>query len=330
MAPDLNLAATKLLTLMSGAWMTQALAVAADLRLADHLADRISTRELANRVLADHSSLTRLLRYLASAGVVKTVGNRFELTEIGQLLRTDSAHSMRPLASLYGGTFYRSFAELGQAVRTGHDSFTSVFGQHHFDYFADRPELCFAEAMAASATMFGAVAEIVDFTGVHVVVDVAGGNGELLKHILHAVPEVRGVVFERPHAIPAAESNLAEYRARCNFIAGDFTCGVPDMGDVYLLSRVLHDWDDQQCKTILQQCSAAMRAGSQLIVVERLLPDDDLPSLAAAWDIHMLCNVGGRERTADDYRALFEAADLTIHAQHELPLGFALLHATRA
>jgi hypothetical protein len=280
----------------------------------------MSTEDIATATGTCHDSLLRLLRYLASLGVLR--GPEFELTDLGELLRTDARNSLHALASLYGGSFYESFGELIHSVRTGKESFAPVFGKHHFDYFAERPELGFDRAMAAGASIFGQVAEVFDFSSARVVVDVAGGNGELLNHILDIRPHVRGVLFERPDVISRVRP-----RDRCELVAGDFTNGVPEGGDVYLLSRVLHDWDDQQCHEILKRCAEAMPPGADLLIVERLLPEDSSPSLAFAWDVHMLCNVGGRERTAEHYRGLLAEAGFMVTARHELPLDFALLQA---
>jgi hypothetical protein len=325
--------AHRLLRLMTGAWTTQAIAVAAELKLADNLADNggLTTERLARVTDTDHDSLRRLLRYLASLGIVDAAGHTFELTDMGQLLRTDADHSLHPLALLYGGSFYQSFGQLIHSVRSGQESFTRLFGKDHFDYFAERPELAelFDRAMASSASLFGHVAEVVDFSAARTVVDVAGGNGQLLGQILRAAPHLRGVLLERPHAVEAARSTLAKAGCadRCELVAGDFTSGVPAGGDVYILSRVLHDWDDQGCQVILKLCAGAMPRHADLLVVERLLPEDDSPSLAFAWDIHMMCNVGGRERTASHYRRLLTDAGFELTAQHELPLDVALLRA---
>ncbi|MBP2323066.1 hypothetical protein JOF56_003451 [Kibdelosporangium banguiense] len=312
--------AYRLLSMMTGAWETQAIAVAAELRIADYLAQGMSTQDIAVGTGTCHDSLLRLMRYLASLGVLR--GPEFELTELGELLRTDARYSLHALALLYGGSFYQSFGELSHAVRTGRESFAHVFGKHHFDYFAERPELGFNKAMASSASIFGQVAEVFDFSSAKVVVDVAGGNGELLNHILDVRPHVHGVLFERPDVIGSLRR-----RERCELVAGDFTTGVPQGGDVYLLSRVLHDWDDQQCRQILRQLAGSMPEDAELLIIERLLPEDSSPSLAFAWDVHMLCNVGGRERTMEHYREMLAEAGFTLAASHELPLDFALLQA---
>ncbi|ONI84516.1 hypothetical protein ALI144C_14870 [Actinosynnema sp. ALI-1.44] len=319
--------AYRLLEVMTGAWRTQAVAVAASLRLADHLAVGRSVADISADLGLHRDSLHRLLRYLTSLGVLRTDGGTFTLTALGELLRTDASNSLQPLAVLYGDSFYQSFGQLEQAVRTGRESFDGVFGKHHFDYFAEHPDLGFNRAMAASAAIFGQVAEAFDFTSARHVVDVAGGTGELLKQVLNTVPHLRGTLFERPDVIPAARANLAGCVERCTFVGGDFTSSVPGGGDVYLLSRVLHDWDDQQCLAILKRCASSMGPEATLLVVERLLPEDCSPSLAVAWDVHMLCNVGGRERTLGHYRGLLAEVGLVVTSATDLPLDFSLITA---
>ena len=326
--------ATRLLQLMTGAWRTQAIAVAAELRLADHIAGRpeATVAQLASATATDPDSLGRLVRYLAGLGIVECSHASVRLTELGELLRTDASPSLHALAVLYGGPFYESFGGLAHSVRTGGAAFDHVFDKHHFEYFAERPQLAslFDRAMASSASIFGRIADIVDLTAASVVVDVAGGNGELLAQILPAAPHLRGVLLERPHALEAARAKLQAVGCadRCQLVTGDFTTAVPTDGDVYILSRVLHDWDDQQCRLILQRCAEAMPPKAQLLILERLLPEDDSPSLAAAWDVHMLCNVGGRERTTGHYRRLLRESGFVLTGQHRLPLEFAVLQAT--
>ena len=326
--------ATRLLQLMTGAWRTQAIAVAAELRLADHIAGQpqATVEQLASATATDPDSLGRLVRYLAGLGIVERSHASVRLTELGELLRTDASPSLHALAVLYGGPFYESFGGLAHSVRTGGAAFDRLFGQHHFEYFAERPQLAglFDRAMASSASIFGRIADVVDLSAASVVVDVAGGNGELLAQILPITPHLRGVLLERPHALEAARAKLQAVGCadRCQLITGDFTTAVPSDGDVYILSRVLHDWDEQQCRLILKRCAEAMSPNAQLLILERLLPEDDSPSLAAAWDVHMLCNVGGRERAAGHYRRLLRESGFMLTGQHRLPLEFVMLQAT--
>ncbi|MFB7507676.1 methyltransferase [Streptomyces broussonetiae] len=333
--------AESLLRLLTGAWTTQALAAFAQLRLPEamEVTTGIGVEVLARTVGAEPENLARLLRYLAMLDVVARDRTGYRLTELGALLRADSTGSMRPLALMYGGPFYRSFAGLAHTVRTGDVAFDHLFGENHFDYFARHPELAelFDRSMAASSHMFEPLPAhpVIKAAGQapvpRTVVDIAGGNGELLGRILAAHRRLRGILLERPHVIEGARRSLdaGGHGDRCAYRAGDFA-DVPAGGDVYILSRVLHDWDDDRCREILHHCSRAMPAHADLLIVERVLPTDGSTSLATAWDLHMMCNVGGRERRADHYARLLDAAGLTLVDCSPLPLDGSVLHARKA
>ncbi|MFH8468697.1 methyltransferase [Streptomyces sp. NPDC017991] len=329
--------AETLLRLLTGAWTTQALAAFARLEVADAM-DRergVGLAELARKAGALAPNLATLLRYLTMLGVVSEDRDGFRLTDTGALLRADAEGSMRPLALMYGGPFYESFAGLGHTVRTGQVAFEQRFGENHFDHFARDPELAelFDLSMAAGARMFEPLPAHPVLTSAPegaTVVDIAGGNGELLGRILSAHPRLRGLLLERPQTVETARRLLgaAGHAERCAFLPGDFA-DVPAGCDVYLLSRILHDWDDDRCREILRHCARAMPATADLLVVERVLPADGSASLATAWDLHMMCNVGGRERRADHYARLFAEAGLTLVARTPLPLDGTVLHARR-
>ncbi|MFD6292580.1 methyltransferase [Streptomyces sp. NPDC060205] len=336
-APQGQRHAETLLRLLTGAWTTQALAAFARLEVADAM-DRergVGLAELAREVGALAPNLATLLRYLTMLGVVSEDRDGFRLTDTGALLRADAEGSMRPLALMYGGPFYESFAGLGHTVRTGEVAFERRFGENHFDHFARDPELAelFDRSMAAGARMFDPLPAhpvLASAPEGARVVDIAGGNGELLGRILSAHPRLRGVLLERPQTVETARRLLgpAGHAERCAFVPGDFA-DVPAGCDVYVLSRVLHDWDDDRCVEILRHCARAMPVAADLLVVERVLPADGSASLATAWDLHMMCNVGGRERRADHYARLFAEAGLTLVARTSLPLDGSVLHARR-
>ncbi|MFE0647021.1 methyltransferase [Streptomyces sp. NPDC059534] len=330
-------AAETLLRQLTGAWTTQALATCVELRLPEALSPDtpLGARRLAREVGARPDALGTLLRYLAMLGVVSEDRDGFRLTASGLLLREDADGSMRPLALMYGGPFYQSFAHLAHAVRTGEPGFEHLYGENHFDHFVHDPALAvtFDRSMAASSRMFDPLPSHPVLTaaaagpGARTVVDVAGGTGELLGRVLAAHPPLRGILLERAHVVAAARDRLtaAGVGERCDYQAGDFA-DVPAGGDVYLLSRVLHDWDDARCREILRHLVGAMPSHADLLVVERLLPTDAEPSLATAWDLHMLCNTGGRERRADEYAELFDAVGLELVGHTPLPLDAHVLH----
>ncbi|MFD8951767.1 methyltransferase [Streptomyces xanthophaeus] len=342
-APGASRPAETLLHLLTGAWTTQALAAFARLRLPEAMdTNGTGIGELARRTATHPDSLATLMRYLVMLGVVAEDGQEqdlFRLTPLGRLLRADTADTMRPLALMYGGPFYGSFAALDHTVRTGQPAFDHLFGENHFDHFARDPDLAdlFDRSMAASSRMFQplpahpVIAAAAGAPAPRTVVDVAGGNGELLGRILTAHPQLRGTLLERPHAVEAARRSLDAMGCgpRCDYRSGDFA-DLPHGGDVYILSRVLHDWDDDRCTEILRHCARAMPAHADLLIVERLLPTDGSRSLATAWDLHMMCNVGGRERRAEHYARLLADAGLELLDCSALPLEAHVLHARKA
>jgi hypothetical protein len=309
-----------LLRMMIGYWISKALNVAAELGLADLLRnDPRSSDELADACGADPAALYRLLRALASVGVFTEVeGRRFALTPLAELLRSDVPGSMRALARMYGSEQYRAWNGLLESVRTGEPAFERTFGASYFDYLAQNPEsgAVFNEAMTGWTTQVAdAAVAAYDFAGLDTIVDVGGGHGLLLATILRAHPKVRGVLFDLPHVVAGAQPLLeaAGVADRCTVVSGDFFVSVPEGGDAYLLAQILHDWDDERCRTILQNCSRAMLPDGRLLVVEQVLPPANEPSLGKWIDLHMLVLLTGRERTEAEYRALLEAVgfDLT-------------------
>ncbi|XVS60525.1 methyltransferase [Actinosynnema sp. CA-299493] len=319
-----------MLDLMTGAWRTRAVAVVAELGIADLLADGpLDTAELAGRTGCRADKLRRVLAFLAALGVFRWEGERWSLTEVGAVLRGDVTGSQRDLARIYGGLFYRSFSGLEHTVRTGESGFGHVYGAQPFEHFAAHPAdaRLFEGAMAAGTSFLELVPGLLDLPATGTVVDVAGGDGRLLDLVLTAAPGLRGVLFDRPHVVGAAADVLARHSARVSVVAGDFFHDpVPSGGDLYLLSRILHDWDDERCSVILRNVRAAMEEGAALAVVERPIQDDPRTLLPLAFNVHMMVNtVQGGERTTEEHRRLLAANGFALDDIRELPLDMAVL-----
>ncbi|MCX2729814.1 aldehyde dehydrogenase family protein [Saccharopolyspora sp. NFXS83] len=319
---------TRLLSILSGHWSARAVHAAAELGVADQLRDRALTGvELAARLGSDPEATARLLHHLERLGLVSSSGpGGYTTTATGDLLRGDDPFS--DLARLYGGEFYQAWSEFSSSVRTGGTAFGHRFGVEHFDYFAAHPDTArtFDRAMQAVTELVGeALPGAVDFPAGSTVVDVGGGNGTLLRSVLRENSQVSGIVFDRDHVSADLGDDLG---GRLSGAAGDFFQDVPPRGDFYLLSRVLHDWNDEQCLRILRGCREACRAGTRLLVLERLLPDKaGAESLAPAWDMQMLAITGGRERHRDEYEKLLATAGFEVESAERLPVDLWLLGA---
>ncbi|MQS06118.1 methyltransferase [Streptomyces alkaliphilus] len=325
-------AARRVVDLITGTWRARALYAAVSLSLPDHIAAGHGTvPALSERTGAGEDGLVRLLRLLVALGVI--TGDEEEgygLTEVGALLVADGERSMRDMVLLYGEEFHRAWGAVVPAVRTGTSGFEHAFGMSLHTYLRDDPEAGprFLRAMNAGNVFFPEAALAFDFTGAHTVIDVAGGSGLLLSAVLQAHPHLSGTVFDLPHMLPVAERHLSAVVDvhRYETVAGDVFDKVPAGNDVYLLSRVLQDWDDERCVTLLANIREAMADGGRLLVLERVVvTDDTAPLLPLLWDLHLLMAAGGRERTLDGYRSLLHAAGLRLESVHSLALETSLL-----
>jgi hypothetical protein len=300
-------ARARVVEMINGSWVSQCLYVAGKLGLADLVDGAATSDELAAAVQVDPPALYRILRGLASVGVFSEVEHgTFALTPLGECLRTNVSGSLRAYATLTGEVGFRCWAEVMHSVKTGRPAFEHVFGTDLYSYLAVRPDIAelFEHGVAERGReLHAAVVEAVDFDGVGTIVDVGGGTGALLGAFLEANPGARGILFDLPDVV--AQAGPID---RCELVSGDFFEEVPVGGDVYVLSRVVHDWDDRRAAILLANCRRAMGDGGRLLVVSRVVPDGDGPHESKLNDLNMLVMRGGRERNEDEFRTLLERA----------------------
>jgi hypothetical protein len=295
--------------------VSQAIHVAASLGVADHLRDGPrSVEELAAATGSRAPSLYRLLRALASVGIFTEADGRFGLTPLAEYLRSDVPGSVRAWAMMIGRPHaWSTWSSLLDSVTTGEPAFPALYGMSAWEYRAAHPEegAIFDAAMNSLSTIAAsAVVDSYDFSGIGVLADVGGGQGELLAGILAANPHMRGILFDQPHVIAGAPPVLerAGVADRCQVVGGSFFEAVPRGADAYLLKSVIHDWDDTPAVEILRRCRTAMVGTGKLLLVEYLVRPGNEPDPLKFRDLMMLVMVGGRERTAEDFRRLYAEA----------------------
>ncbi len=309
--------AGQLLNLICGYWIGQAIHVAAELGIADLLGRRArSVDELAQATGAHGPSLYRVMRALASAGIFsEAIPRGFVQTPMGALLRRDMPGNLAAFSRFQGDAWHwNTWGAIVDSVRSGtpaivlrHDS------PNCFDYLAHHPRSAslFNAAMSGyAAQVNGAVIDAYDFATAAQIVDVGGGQGALLATILEQAPKARGILFDRAEVLAGADA-LLQHRGvagRCRTIAGDFFETVPVGGDIYVLSSVLHDWEDREATAVLRNVRAAMSGGGSLLIVEHVLPGGDEPHPGKLIDLEMMLVTGGRERTVQEYQALLRDA----------------------
>jgi hypothetical protein len=293
--------------MIDGYRLSQAIFVAAELRIADRLAEAAMHFEaLATVTETDAPSLLRLLRALASAGLLEDAGEgTFRLTSQGLLLRQDAEGSLYAWAR-FSASHYQPWGDLLGSIRAGKPAFDGARGRNRWQHLSAcaADSRTFNDAMAESSVRVAR--ELVascDLSRFRTVVDVGGGNGILVRTILEACPDSRGVVFDLPEAIRDARAH-----ERCELVQGSFFDVVPEGGDAYVLSRILHDWNDDCAMRILRNARRAMTSGTTLFVIERIVRPDQPTLEAALSDLSMMLMNGGRERTLDEFNEMLSRA----------------------
>src|SRR5215467_160263 len=322
MSTDATPSALALLQQALGFWISRAICVVARLGIADLLKDGpLDTATLAAAAGVHGPSLYRVLRTLASVGIfAEGADGCFGLTSQAEPLRRDAPDSIRDYILLVGEAWYSGPADyLLHSVQTGRPAFERVHGADFFTFLARDPAAAavFDAAMTSrSAQENAAIATACDFSGLGTLIDVGGGHGSCLAAILRANLGLRGVLFDRPQVVTEARPQLeaAGLGERCAVVAGDFFVSLPAGGDAYMLKRVLHDWDDERAGAILRHCHRAMPAHGRLLVIELVLPPGNAPSLGKLFDLLMLVDLGGRERTEADFRTLLAGAGFELTA----------------
>lgn len=311
----------QVLEIITAGWLAQAVSAAAELGVADVLADGPRpVAEIAAETGSHAPSLYRLLRAGADLGLFTEHDDKvFELTELGGTLRADSPTSLRNFAIWTGLPAERhAWAGLADAVRTGRTPFTEVFGKPVWDYFHEHPEVLgvFDRAMTeASRQIIAPVVAAYDFGRFGTVVDAGGGRGALLAAVLVSAPGTRGVLYDRPEVIAGAGQPLREAGVadRAELRSGDFFESVPAGADAVILSNIIHDWDDEQSRRILVNAREALTDGGHVLLVEAVLPDRPRPRpTVSLMDLDMLVVAGGQQRTAAEFETLLADSGLKL------------------
>ena len=314
-----------------GYCLPRCLHVVADLGVADVLDETPQTAAaLAASVGVHAEALGRVLRLLSAHGVFESQDDRFRHSPASRLLRTDHPQSMRAFARMFGlPVGWAAAGDLEHAVRTGESVVGSDLPGAFWDYFAEHPEenVIFHTAMAAKA--HGHVAAIVaayDFSDFGVIGDIGGGRGQLIRALLEAAPRAKGVLFDLPQAMEKSTGAPSE---RLTLHAGDFFSDDLPVCDAYLLMEVIHDWGDEESVAILQAIRRSAPPHAKVLLIEQIIPNDPGPHWAKTLDIHMLTQLGGRQRTRREHEMLLTRAGFSfereIHTSADISIHEAVL-----
>lgn len=327
-----------LFQLLFGKHITYSLSAVARLGVADHMgAEPVAIENLAAATGAHAPSLYRVMRMLAGVGVFKeSAGKLFSLTAIGEQLKTSAPGSFRYMAIYFGDEWStRGFENLTHSICTGEDGVTKAYGKNIFEVLADYPEAAgrFHQAMVNFSGMAAeAVLESYAFFGVGRIADIGGGHGGLLASIMRRYPQMQGVLFDLPEVVAGAH-DVGQFEGLENKVqieSGSFFERAPSGCDAYMLKHILHDWSDNHCRRILSLIREQLPEDGRVLACELIVTDEPGPAPAKVLDIEMLAlTVGGRERTVDEFRELFQSAGLRLARVVRTKTAFCVLEARR-
>jgi hypothetical protein len=305
-----------LFQMATGYWLSQAIYVAAKLGIADLLKNGPqSSAKLAVATRCDPPSLFRVLRALSSVRILSQVGSdTFRLAPLGSALRSNVPGSLRRIVITLGEIHYQACGDLLYTVRTGSAAFTRRFKTNLFEYLQHNAEAgtAFNDGMSDLARLLAnAVLLAYDFSAITSIVDIGGGEGELLRSILAVYPGIMGTVFDLPNELCSSRCSENGMQ-RFSYRSGNFFESVPENAEAYLLCGVVHDWNNELAVVILRNCRKAMTKTGRLLLIETIVPETNSTSFSKLLDINMMVMTSGHERTKSEFNALLDAADLQL------------------
>ena len=305
----------QVMPIIMGLMTSSAVSALARLGVPDQLESGPKTvDELAVSVQAQPDLLGRLMRATESMGILaQAPDGKWMQTPMSEVLRANSKTTLRDIATFFADEWHvRAFGSLDETIRTGELAVDRAYGLPAFEYFRRNTKAGenFNRGMTAFSSMDApTVVEAYDFSGIQSLTDVGGGHGLLLTTILERCPGMTGTLYDLPHVIQGTAYRLNENIAdRVRLIEGDMFEAIPPGADAYIMKRITHDWSDELCGKILSGCREGIRAGGKLIVVDAVVPTDSNFSPTKLMDLAMMLFVGGKERTEEEFRLLFESS----------------------
>jgi hypothetical protein len=313
---------TMIIALSSGHIIARAIHVAARLNIADQLQHgALGIEQIAQQVDANPEALYRLMRLLASYGIFYEEERKtFSLTPLAEPLLSKDEASLRSWLAYHDGNEKRwqAYGHMEYSIKTGKPAFDDLNGKSFFDDVMSDADAAqqFDEGMKnLSAEEDAALTGTYDFSWPKTIVDIGGGTGGFLSNLLKLHDYQQGILFDLPATIQRAQEQVENKHLgeRMTYQAGSFFETIPTGGDLYILKRILHDWNDEDCVSILKKCAAAMHEDARLLIVETIVADNNMPDFAKSVDVGMLVLFGGKERTWPEWEALLSQAGLTVH-----------------
>lgn len=298
-------------------WISKPIYVVTKLGIAEILSDSPkSIEEIAQRSNSNTANLYRVMRALASFGIFAEIESKtFALTPMAECLKSGA---MRSIALMFLSDWHdKAWDKLLHSVQTGEIAFTAAHGIPCFDWFKinhEAAEIYNKANFIKAKVAHSAIIDSYDFTKINTIADIGGGYGGLMIKILEVYPSITGVIADDPFVLQNTKKiiNTHGFDERCKTINCDFFKEIPSGYDAYMMSHILHDWNDEQCSIILKNCHKAMRIESKLLIIEMIIPTGNEPSISKLMDLEVLVMGGGCERTESEFYNLIKSSGFSL------------------
>ncbi|WP_137791903.1 methyltransferase [Bacillus sp. E(2018)] len=303
----------KLRTMILGGSISQFVTTLVQLGIPDLIGDKkISINEIASTLYISKDKSHRLMKIGKSLEIFKEETPGFyALTDMGELLQSNTLGSLKNYASLKGQTWARqSLSGLLPSLSSNESAFYNIFGQDVFSFLEHNQQSEQYHHSLSDISQYHdhKIVEAYNFEEVNSVTDVGAGLGSLLGNILTHNKHLKGVHFDQRSAVNAAENSayLRNIKDRCSFITGNFFSEVQTGTDVYILKTILHDWNDEKAGEILSNIRNDINEKGRLLIIEIIMPEHDEVNIKTIMDLEMLIFYGGKERSLSEYNTLLE------------------------
>lgn len=310
-------ASEQMMRFITARWISEPIFVAVKLGIADFIENgKKSIKDIAIETDCLEANLYRLMRALASVGIFEEISERFfRNTNLSNCLKQEVMGNI--IIFFLSDWHKQAWDNLFQSFKTGKTAFELAHGIPAFEWLKNNPKEAeiFNQANAGKIQRsHQSFINSYDFSSFNSITDVGGGNGALLIEIIKANPHIQGVVADLPHLLDEATSCIKEYEFEdvCKFVPCNFFDKIPE-SELYILCNILHDWEDEKSKVILDNCSKNMKQDMKLLIIEMIVPSGNEPSVAKLLDMEMLVMGGGRERTFEEYEHLLKGSGLKIN-----------------
>lgn len=300
----------KILSMISSNWVSEIIQVSISKGILNFIDEyNPDLKSLANHVNINEALLTRLLKGLEHLSLINSLDGSYVITDLGKLLLPNNQNGFYHMAALWGDEFNHSWSKLHDTLATGVSGFDLFYGKNLFEYLHQNPAKgqTFGLAMHSIAKLlYPKVAELLHLAPNECIADIGGGTGYLISTILNKHPTASGILFDLPDVI-AQVINTEHQTERLTVIPGDFFQQAPTANS-YILSNVLHDWDNDKAALILSKIRVNQKKGGKIYIVEMVLDHENEPALAISTDLNMLMLTGGKERSLSEFKDILRQA----------------------